>query len=107
MSSSIIPKLSKQQRDVFHNYIVRVMPKHRDKIMFALQELGVDTKIHYPIPLHLQECSKNLGYKNGDIPKVEKLSKSMISLPIFPFLQEKEIEYIIEKFNLVIKNTTK
>ena len=102
LSSSITkPKLSKQ-RDVFHNYVVRVIPEHRSQIMFSLKEFGIDTKIHYPIPLHLQECSKNLGYKNGDLPKVELFSKSMISLPIFPFLKNIEIEYIIEKFNLII-----
>tara|TARA_B100000401_G_C52784610_1_gene710145 strand:+ start:226 stop:1341 length:1116 start_codon:yes stop_codon:yes gene_type:complete len=103
LSSSIIKPKSSKQRDVFHNYVVRVNPAYRAEIMSSLKESGIDTKIHYPIPLHLQECSKNLGYKNGDFPKVELFSKSMISLPIFPFLKDIEIEYVIEKFNQIIK----
>ena len=97
------PKPSSKQRDVFHNYVIKVLPEHRDQIMFSLKEIGIDTKIHYPIPLHLQECSKSLGYKKGDIPRVEHLSKSMISLPIFPFLKDIEIEFIIENLNFLIK----
>ena len=61
-----------------------VPPEVRDTIMSDLETLGVQTKIHYPIPLHLQECAKNLNYKIGDMPNTELFSKSMISLPIYP-----------------------
>ena len=67
--------------------------------MKNLIQKGVETKIHYPIPLHLQECSKNLNYKIGDIPKCEKYSNSMISLPIYPTLSNEEVDYIIETLN--------
>ena len=87
---------------MFHNYVIRVSPEYRDEIMYLLQELGIETKIHYPIPLHLQKCASNLGYKKGDIPKVEYYANSMISLPIFPFLKDIEVEYIIENLNNVI-----
>ena len=98
----IKPKISILNRDVFHNYVIRVSPEYRDEIMYLLQELGIETKIHYPIPLHLQKCASNLGYKKGDIPKVEYYANSMISLPIFPFLKDIEVEYIIENLNNVI-----
>ncbi len=103
LSAKIIkPKISILNRDVFHNYVIRVSPEYRDEIMYLLQELGIETKIHYPIPLHLQKCASNLGYKKGDIPKVEYYANSMISLPIFPFLKDIEVEYIIENLNNVI-----
>ena len=76
-------------------------------IIESLLKLGVETKVHYPIPLHLQKCSANLGYKNGDIPNVERLAKSMISLPIYHTLNNDEIDYVIESVNSVIKNLIK
>ena len=69
--------------------------------MSDLETLGVQTKIHYPIPLHLQECAKNLNYKIGDMPNTELFSKSMISLPIYPTLSIEEIDYVVESFNRV------
>ena len=99
----IKPEIKVDSKDVFHNYVIRVSSKIRDKLMNELILNGIETKIHYPIPLHLQECSKELGYKLGDIPNVEKFAKTMISLPIYPLLEEKEIEYIIETINKIYK----
>ncbi len=88
--------------DVFHNYIVRVPVDIRDKIMSLLLDFGIETKIHYPIPLHLQKCSENLGYKSGDFEKAELFAKSMISLPIYHTLTDLEVEYVINTFNKII-----
>ena len=96
------PKLPNKARDVFHNYVIRVSPKNRNKVIHLLEEAGIETKIHYPIPLHLQQCAYDLGYKKGDIPKVEYYSNSMISLPIFPLMKDIEIEYIVENVNKII-----
>ena len=93
------PFIRKEYIDVYHNYVLLVDEKVRDKIMKNLYEKGIETKIHYPIPLHLQECSKNLNYKDGDIPKCESYAKSMISLPIYPTLTNDEINYIIKNVN--------
>ena len=72
--------------------------------MKNLLDFGIETKIHYPIPLHLQECAYQLNYKIGDIPKAEFLAKSMISLPIYPELKEVELNYIVNRFNNIFKN---
>ena len=96
------PLIRGDYRDVYHNYVIQVPSKIRNQLQSDLLIHGVDTKIHYPIPLHLQECSKNLGYKKGDFPVSEKLSNSMISLPIYPLLEHEEIEYIASKFNFLI-----
>ncbi|MDC3094602.1 DegT/DnrJ/EryC1/StrS family aminotransferase [Prochlorococcus sp. AH-716-M09] len=104
LSNKIIkPKISPTQRDVFHNYVIRVKPSHRNQIMDLLLKKGVETKIHYPIPLHLQECSSSLGHREGDIPNVENYSRSMISLPIYPLLKNEEIEFVIETLNNIIE----
>ena len=97
------PKIRNAQRDVFHNYVIRVEPSCRNQIIDLLLKEGVETKIHYPIPLHLQECSSSLGYQEGDIPNVEYYSRSMISLPIYPLLKNEEIEFVIETLNNIIK----
>ncbi len=96
------PSIRDEYRDVYHNYVIQVPAKIRNQLQKDLLTNGVDTKIHYPIPLHLQECSNNLGYKKGDFPVSEKLANSMISLPIYPLLELKEIEYIVDKFNFLI-----
>ena len=96
------PLIRKEYRDVYHNYVIQVPAKIRNQLQEELLINGIDTKIHYPIPLHLQECSKNLGYKKGDFPVSEKLANSMISLPIYTLLKQEEIEYIASKFNILI-----
>ena len=90
-------------RDVYHNYVIRVAIEIRDDFMKILLEKGLETKIHYPIPLHLQQCSKKLGYKIGDIPKVEEFSKTMVSLPIYPGLETYELDHIAETVNETYK----
>ncbi len=96
------PLIRDEYRDVYHNYVIQVPAKIRNQLQKDLLINGIDTKIHYPIPLHLQECSNNLGYKKGDFPVSENLANSMISLPIYPLLEDKEIEYIASKFNILI-----
>ena len=72
-------------------------------MMRHLGYMGVQTKVHYPIPLHLQPCASDLGYSIGDIPNVERLSNSMISLPIYPTLTSKEVEHVINSVNSTYK----
>jgi len=75
---------------------------NRDKIKEILANKGIPTAIHYPLPLHLQECFLFLGYKSGDFPISEELSNKILSLPINPYLKNNEIEYIINSLNEVM-----
>ena len=103
LSNKIVKPLTKNGfKDIFHNYIITVPKEIRNDLMSSLYEYGIETKIHYPIPLHLQKCAASLGYKKGDIPNVEKLSESMISLPIYHTLKDIEIEYVIEHVNKLV-----
>ena len=65
---------------------------------------GVETKIHYPIPIHLQECASNLEYRKGDFPNTENFALEMISLPIYPELKEDELKYVISSIKEYFKN---
>jgi dTDP-4-amino-4,6-dideoxygalactose transaminase len=90
----ITPSDKSYEEPVYHNFVIRVDP--RDALMTYLNSKGVDTKIHYPIPIHLQECAKNLNYKKGDFPNTELFASQMISLPIYPELTDNEIEYVVK-----------
>lgn len=75
-------------RAVYHLYVIRT--KNRDQLRSYLAEMGIDTGIHYPIPLHLQEAYKGLGYGNGDFPVTETIAKGIVSLPMFPTLDAEQ-----------------
>ncbi|MGC8766375.1 MAG: DegT/DnrJ/EryC1/StrS family aminotransferase [Brevinematia bacterium] len=91
----VTPKVSNGKKHVFHQYTIRV-PKYRDKLKEFLAQEGVGSDIYYPLPLHLQKCFSYLGYKEGDLPNTEKAAREVLSLPIFPGLSYKEIEYVVD-----------
>jgi len=85
--------ISKSDRtSVWAQYSVRV--KNRDKVQIRLKEQGIPTAVHYPMPLHLQECFDYLRYEKGDFPIAEQVSSEIMSLPMNPYLSDEEIEYI-------------
>ena len=84
-----VPKRLPYNKEVFHLYSFQV--KQRNKLALYLQENGIDAKIHYPIPMHLQPAAKKFNYKLGDFPVAEKLSSSTISLPVHEFINNEAI----------------
>ena len=80
-------------RHVFHLYMVRVA--ERDKLLHYCIERGVEAKVHYPIPLPYQKCSRHLGYKPGDFPKTERDCRTIMTLPAHPYLSDEEVNYTI------------
>jgi aminotransferase EvaB len=89
-----IPPRLPNVRHVYHLYIVRA--QKRDELLTYLQHNGVEAKVHYPIPVHLQKASAHLGYKKGDFPVAEKDAQVMITLPAHQHLRADEIDYMIE-----------
>jgi dTDP-4-amino-4,6-dideoxygalactose transaminase len=80
---------------VYHLYVVQT--DDRDGLQQYLQANGVATGLHYPIPLHLQQAYKHLGYKKGDFPNAEKASERILSLPMYPELTTAQIRYVCDK----------
>ncbi len=86
------PQVKLDRTSVWAQYTVRV--SNREQLQKKLKEQGIPTAVHYPIPLHLQECFQYLGGKEGDFPLSEILAKEVMSLPMNPFITDKEISYI-------------
>jgi UDP-2-acetamido-2-deoxy-ribo-hexuluronate aminotransferase len=88
----ILPHIDTKCTSAFAQYSVRV--KNRDEVQAKLKEQGIPTAVHYPMPLHLQECLAYLGYKKGDFPVSEQVSSEIMSLPMNPYVSDDEIAYI-------------
>lgn len=78
---------------VYHTFIIQL--DERDRLIEHLSRHGIGSRIHYPIPIHLQDCARALGYKKGDFPVTETLARRILSLPIYPELTEPEIAHVI------------
>jgi len=90
----VLPKVKNDKKHIWHLFVIRT--KQRDELRKYLAENGVETGIHYPVPLHLTPSFKWLGYKPGDFQIAEKFSNEILSLPIFPGMTKDEIDYVIE-----------
>lgn len=90
-----LPPRRKGVKHVYHLYMFQA--KERDKLLDYLIKNGIEAKVHYPIPLHLQNAVKGLGYKKGNFPVYEAQCKSIITLPVHQHLKNEEINYVIEK----------
>ena len=93
-SDIITPFIPNGKVSVYAQYSVRV--KNREEISKKLNEAGIPTAIHYPIPLHMQECYANCGFKEGDLPVSEKVSSEIMSLPMSAFLKDDDQDFIVE-----------
>lgn len=87
----------KETNHVYHQYVIRT--KHRDNFQQYLADNGVKTVIHYPIPPHLADCYRYLGYRQGDFPITEQYAGEVLSLPMFNGMIDDEIDYILNLCN--------
>ncbi len=88
------PYIKADRTSVYAQYSIRV--KEREKVVKALSNEGIPTAVHYPMPLHLQEAFKDLGYKEGDFPISEKISNEILSLPMSPYLTQEQQDFIVK-----------
>ncbi len=90
----ILPDEKPWAHHVYHLFVVR--SKQREALQEHLKAKGISTLIHYPTPIHLQPVYRHLGYKEGAFPVAERLSKEILSLPMYPALREDEVLYTCE-----------
>jgi dTDP-4-amino-4,6-dideoxygalactose transaminase len=88
------PVESRDAKHVYHLYVIRT--ERRDELLEWLTRHGVHAGIHYPVPIHLQEACKDLGYGEGDFPVAERVANEIISLPIYPELGIDDVNYICQ-----------
>jgi len=88
-----VPSHCDHEQPVYHRYVIQ--HDRRDDLMQHLEEHGVETKINYPIPLHLQEPSRVSGYKEGDFPVAEAQATRILSLPLYPELEDAQVDHVI------------
>lgn len=86
-------KIKSERTAVYHLYVIYT--EYRDELMHFLKEKGIATGIYYPVPLHLQEVYKDLGYEKGSLPHAEKAAECTMALPLYPELSHTDQEYII------------
>ena len=95
-TNAVTPHMEKYtDRCVYAQYSIRV--NNRDEVIKHLNAAGVPTAVHYPVPVHLQEAYRYLGYREGDFPVAEKTAKQIMSLPMHPFLTGEQQKLIADK----------
>jgi dTDP-4-amino-4,6-dideoxygalactose transaminase len=88
----VLPTEAPGSESSYHLYVVR--HPARDRLKAYLQDHGVGTALHYPVPLHLQRCFASLGHKAGDFPVSERAAQNCLSLPIYPELSDGQVEHV-------------
>jgi dTDP-4-amino-4,6-dideoxygalactose transaminase len=89
------PYISPDCKTIYNQYVIRV--PRRDEVVAHLRGNNIGCEIYYPVPAHLQECFRYLGYKECDFPEAEKVAKEVMAIPIYPELTEEQIQYVANK----------
>lgn len=87
-------------RHVFHLYCVRVAG--RDGLRAALRERGIDTALHYPVPLHMQQAYAGMGLREGSFPEAEGAAREVLTLPLFPTMTDAQVERVCDALHAVL-----
>lgn len=95
------PQTNPKAKHVYHLYIVQT--DERDQVLKSLQEKGVMTQIHYPVPVHLQKCYENLNLGKGLVPVTEKIADKIFSLPLFPEITPEQQAYVADTLSETLK----
>jgi dTDP-4-amino-4,6-dideoxygalactose transaminase len=92
-----LPHINRNCKHVYHLFVIQT--QNRDQLQKYLNDHGITTIIHYPIPPHLTNAYQSLGYKKGDFPITEKQATQILSLPLFDYMTVKEANYVIKIIN--------
>jgi dTDP-4-amino-4,6-dideoxygalactose transaminase len=98
LTSLVLPLTPSHQEPVFHLFVIEV--EDRDQLAHRLHAAGIETGLHYPVPVHLQPAYRHLGIEEGSFPVSEQLARRCLSLPMFPELTENQIGHVCEQLRL-------
>jgi dTDP-4-amino-4,6-dideoxygalactose transaminase len=94
LSQLEVPRDKPYERAVYHTFVIQA--DRRDQLQEHLASLGIGSAIHYPRPIHLQQAARELGYSLGSFPVAERQAQRILSLPVYPELNEDELKYIVD-----------
>jgi len=86
---------------IYNQYVIRV--PRRDEVAVYLSEKNIGCAIYYPVPIHLQECFRYLGYKEGAFPESEKAAKEVLAIPVYPELTDEQLQYVASEIEEFVK----
>jgi dTDP-4-amino-4,6-dideoxygalactose transaminase len=97
------PTVSPGRTHVFHQYTIRVSA--RDSVQAELARVGVQTAVYYPIPLHRQPMYSSLAYRSGNLPVAEQAAQEVLSLPIYPELEDAQMERVVGSLRQAVERS--
>ncbi len=90
-------------RHVCNQYVIRILDGKRQMVWDGLKAAGIGCDVYYPVPLHLQECFRALGYREGDFPESERAARETLAIPIYPDLSEEQLAYVADTIQSLLR----